>query len=183
MKTCKECGTSKPHEKFHPHSTKDGRRAICADCANAHRRADRVKNVEKERQRDRERYRTNPERRFNTQKLRAANIERYKANDVRRHALDPRKKMLRTARFRAQKHRRECTLVLSDIVVPEVCPLLGIPIFVGSRAVKNNSPTLDRKDSSKGYTPDNVWVVSWRANRIKSDATLEEMKLLIKNWP
>lgn len=100
-----------------------------------------------------------------------------------KHAKDPRYKMLASAKLRARVAGRECTVILTDIVIPEFCPLLGVKITTGSRQVKTNSPTLDRKDSTKGYTPDNIWVISWRANRIKSDSTLEEMKLLVKNWP
>lgn len=40
------------------------------------------------------------------------------------------------------------------------------------------SASLDRLDSSRGYTPDNVWVISWRANQIKSNATLSELRTL-----
>ncbi len=100
-----------------------------------------------------------------------------------KHAKDPRYKMLSSAKLRAKAAGRECTVVLQDIVIPEFCPLLGIKIILGTRQVKNNSPTLDRKDSTKGYVPGNVWVISWRANRIKADATLDEIKLLVKNWP
>lgn len=100
-----------------------------------------------------------------------------------KHAKDPRYKMLSSAKLRAKAAGRECTVALEDIVIPEFCPLLGVKIITGTRQVKTNSPTLDRKDSAKGYTPDNIWVISWRANRIKSDSTLEEMKLLVKNWP
>lgn len=96
---------------------------------------------------------------------------------------DPRKRLLKKALERSRAYGREFTLILSDIFVPEQCPLLGIPLIVGTRQAKNNSPTLDRKDSTKGYVRDNIWVVSHRANRIKSDSTLEELKLIIKNWP
>lgn len=100
-----------------------------------------------------------------------------------KHAKDPRYKMLTSAKQRAALYGRECTITLGDIIIPVTCPLLGIPIVTGSRQVKNNSPTIDRKDSSKGYTADNIWVISWRANRIKSDGTLEELRLMVKNWP
>jgi hypothetical protein len=183
VKACNTCGVMKDLKQFHPSETRDGRRNKCADCENKRRSVRRQKNLEKERARDRERYRTNPVRRLNTQRLRAANLERYKANDVRRHLADPRKKMLKAARLRAKAYGRECTIALTDIVIPKTCPLLGIPIYVGLKQVKNNSPTLDRKDSTKGYTPGNVWVISWRANRMKSDSTLEELKLFVKNWP
>jgi hypothetical protein len=39
----------------------------------------------------------------------------------------------------------------------------------------------DRKDNARGYVKDNVRVISWRANRLKSDATLEELRLLVRD--
>ena len=127
-------------------------------------------------------------------KRRSAHKAYYEANKIfiraysrdrsrKKHMADPRYKMLSSAKHRAKKAGRECTLTLSDILIPEFCPLLGTKITTGSRQVKSNSPTVDRKDSAKGYTPDNIWVISWRANRIKSDSTLDELKLVVKNWP
>ena len=37
------------------------------------------------------------------------------------------------------------------------------------------SPSIDRIDSTKGYTKDNIQIISWRANRIKNDSTPEEL--------
>lgn len=108
---------------------------------------------------------------------------RARVHGRKKHANDPRHKMLSSAKHRAKKVGRECTLTLNDILIPEFCPLLGTKIVTGSRQVKSNSPTVDRKNSTKGYTPNNIWVISWRANRIKSDSTLEELKLVVKNWP
>lgn len=107
----------------------------------------------------------------------------YRALERKTWMRDPRKRLLKKALERSRTYGREFTLVLSDIVVPECCPLLGIPLVVGTRQAKNNSPTVDRKDSTKGYVRDNIWVISWRANRIKSDSTLEELELIVKNWP
>ncbi len=42
------------------------------------------------------------------------------------------------------------------------------------------SPSLDRIDSTKGYTKGNIWVISNRANTLKNDATLSELKLLVE---
>lgn len=47
---------------------------------------------------------------------------------------------------------------------------------------KNDCITLDRIDSSKGYTPDNIIVCSWRANNLLKDATAAEMALLAINF-
>lgn len=69
---------------------------------------------------------------------------------------------------------------LSDIVIPKVCPILGIPLTKGVKRVPcNNSPSLDRIDSTKGYVKGNVQVISHRANRLKSDASLQELQLVM----
>lgn len=100
-------------------------------------------------------------------------------------AIEPRKKMLYAARNRAKKAGLECTLKVEDIVIPEFCPVLGIPLFASAGGGKRpptlleNSPSLDRIDNNKGYTPDNVRVISMRANDLKSDATLEELEAVV----
>ena len=65
------------------------------------------------------------------------------------------------------------------------CPILGMPLEwscqrnVG-RIVLDGSPSLDRIDPTKGYVKGNVWIISYRANLIKSNATHEELKLVTK---
>lgn len=59
-----------------------------------------------------------------------------------------------------------------------MCPVLGIPIFSGRGKQIDNSPNLDRIVPEKGYVPGNVRVISAKANRIKSNATAEELKLV-----
>jgi hypothetical protein len=72
-------------------------------------------------------------------------------------------------------------LTLEDITIPEFCPILGIKLEKGYGTNRDNSPSLDRFDPSKGYLKGNVYVVSWRANALKRDGTLEEFKKLI-HW-
>lgn len=70
-------------------------------------------------------------------------------------------------------------LTVEDIVIPKTCPVLGITLEMNS-VRSDTSPTLDRIDNDKGYEKDNVIVVSWRANRLKADATVDEMKMLAR---
>ena len=65
---------------------------------------------------------------------------------------------------------------MDDVVIPDVCPCLGTPIVPGEEGGIENSPSVDRIDPSKGYVKDNVWVISYRANRIKNDSTFEELE-------
>ncbi|CBV65221.1 hypothetical phage protein, partial [Salmonella phage Vi06] len=66
-----------------------------------------------------------------------------------------------------------------------VCPILGLALNVPMRDAKGsgslNTAHLDRFDPKKGYIKGNVTWVSGRANRIKYDATLEELKSLV-SW-
>lgn len=64
-----------------------------------------------------------------------------------------------------------------DIVVPDVCPVLDIPMAQG--AGRENTPSLDRIIPSLGYVKSNIRVISFRANRLKSDASIDEMRRVI----
>lgn len=64
--------------------------------------------------------------------------------------------MIYSAKHRALKKGLEFNLVPEDIVIPNVCPLIGIPIVKGEGKIHSGSPSLDRIDNTKGYTKDNV---------------------------
>ena len=76
-------------------------------------------------------------------------------------------RLYKYAKHRAKKKGRTFTIVLADIVIPATCPVLGIAM---------DQPSLDRMDSSKGYEPGNVRVISFRANVLKNNATVEELR-------
>ena len=80
-------------------------------------------------------------------------------------------------RSNARRHGVEFTLQDSDIELPELCPVLGLKInYEPGRGRSDNSPSFDRIDPSKGYIPGNVIVVCDLANRIKSNATPEQIQ-------
>lgn len=68
---------------------------------------------------------------------------------------------------------------IADYEIPKKCPVLGIKIFKKGKFKTDNSATLDRLIPSKGYVKDNVMVISDRANRLKRDMNLDELKILI----
>lgn len=86
--------------------------------------------------------------------------------------------MLQNARVRARKAGVPFTLSVTDIEIPTHCPVLGIPLFqsIGQRGGSDYSPSLDRVVPDWGYVPGNVIVISNRANRLKSDASIEELR-------
>lgn len=101
-------------------------------------------------------------------------------NRKKSRKIDPRTQLLADARKRAKKKGLQYDLTKEDLVVPEVCPVLGITLEVGDGHRQPNSPSIDRIDNSKGYTRDNVAIISLRANALKNDGTIEELKAIVK---
>ena len=93
---------------------------------------------------------------------------------------DPRIILFRSCRGRAKGAGIEFDLEISDITIPDKCPVLGIPLKfnLGNKIANDNSPTIDRIDNTKGYLWDNIIVISWRANRIKNNSTVNELRML-----
>ena len=78
------------------------------------------------------------------------------------------------AKQRSKKKNIEFSITVEDLKMPEVCPLLGIKLDSYSDDIDVH-PSIDRIDSSKGYIKGNVWIISHKANRVKSDATADEL--------
>jgi len=62
------------------------------------------------------------------------------------------------------------------IKYPKVCPVFKMKLDWGMHGLQNNSPSLDRIDPTKGYIPGNVMMMSTLANRMKQNATFEQLK-------
>lgn len=89
--------------------------------------------------------------------------------------MDPRKNLLKWSKNRAKKKGIAFNLDVEDIVIPDRCPVLGLPLILAKDRPTGCSPSLDRIDPAKGYTKGNIQVVSYRANRLKADASLLEL--------
>lgn len=83
-----------------------------------------------------------------------------------------RKIMWKQARKRAIKNNVPFNIEMADIVIPDVCPVLGTKFETKT----SYAATLDRKVPELGYTKGNVWVVSMKANQMKSNATQDELR-------
>jgi hypothetical protein len=71
-------------------------------------------------------------------------------------------------------------LTIDDVHIPEICPAIGIPMKRGVGRQYDNSPSLDRIDPKKGYVKGNVAVISFLANRIKTNATADQVEAVSK---
>jgi len=103
-------------------------------------------------------------------------------NSKRVKSQTPEKRMWQRAKQRARAKGMESTLEVEDIFLPKVCPILGIELKVnsGRPGAYDSSYSLDRIDNSKGYTQDNIQVISQIANAMKANASAEQLLLFAK---
>ena len=126
-------------------------------------------------------YQKNKERLLKQNKIWADNnrgkFRALSAASYHRRKQDPNniiKYLLRYAKSRADKRGLDFDLTPKDIVLPEICPIMKMPFIAND---KKYAYSLDRIDSTRGYTKDNVWVISLIANSMKWTSTHEERKL------
>jgi len=106
-----------------------------------------------------------------------------KCNSARVKSSSAESRMLARAKARSTHRQSICSLTVADIVIPERCPVLDIPLVChsGSPGGKYNSPSLDRIDTTIDYAPGNVQVISQLANSMKSFATPSQL-LKFADW-
>jgi hypothetical protein len=95
----------------------------------------------------------------------------------------PEYKMLGRAKQRAISKGMEFNIELSDIIVPERCPILDIPIKQnsGKPGAYRDSHSLDRIDNKLGYIKGNIQVISQLANAMKGSADTKDL-VKFANW-
>lgn len=91
--------------------------------------------------------------------------------------------LINASKQRAKLNDREHDINVEDIKaiypVDGCCPIFGIKLEFNGAGFRDNSPSIDRIDSTKGYTRDNIQVISWKANRIKGAASLQDLEMLV----
>jgi hypothetical protein len=95
---------------------------------------------------------------------------------------NPQKHLILLAKRRSKLENIDFDLKDEDVIVPRYCPGLGIPILVAESYRTDNSISIDRIDPLLGYIKSNIIVISWRANRIKGTASMQEMQRVLDNF-
>ena len=90
-------------------------------------------------------------------------------------------RMLIRARVRSRTQNVAYNITPEDIHIPALCPVLGIPLFVGKGRMCDNSPSLDKLNPALGYVKGNILVMSQKANFLKNNATPDEL-LKLAHW-
>jgi hypothetical protein len=104
------------------------------------------------------------------------------AADKRRYHQNPAYAMWKASKARAKRLSIAFNIEVGDIHIPEYCPVLDIRLQINEKGGRlDSSPSLDRIRPKLGYVKGNIAVISVRANRIKNDATLEEITKL-QQW-
>lgn len=161
LKHCNWCNQEKTLFEFSKNtSAKDGLQYRCRSCDKEYQKKRRIENYE-------------------------SNLEygrKYQAN--KRKDFEHRLKMLLNAsKQRAKIKNRVHNITVDDIKsiypVDGKCPVFGFDLMFNESGFRENSPSIDRIDSDKGYTVDNIQIISWKANRIKAYATVEELEIVI----
>lgn len=164
-KTCTSCRNELPLDSFHINRKgKGGRQARCKACTSALY------------------YQPNKQHVIESTRLRRSTDEgkaREKEWRNRRRRNNPLVRIVQEAKVRATKRGLLFSITAEDLSIPDVCPVLGIPIGMTYGARSDNSLSIDRIDSKKGYVEGNVRIISWRANRLKNDATLDELRAIV----
>lgn len=113
-------------------------------------------------------------------KYRVENPDKIKTRYEKRKRRGPLAVILSSLKARAKRKGFECTIESSDFEMITHCPVLGIELNYFNTKQSDNSPSFDRIDNSKGYIKGNVRIISWRANNLKSNGTIEEFEKIIQ---
>jgi hypothetical protein len=131
------------------------------------------------------RYRINHPERVRASKLayEAAHPEKVRQWQKNGYYNHPENRLVNAARRRAKQRGVPFDLKPSDILpLPQICPVLGVKLVYGpsghGRSMYKNAaaPSLDRIVNERGYVRGNVIVVSLRANLLKGQATIKELR-------
>lgn len=161
-KICNKCREEKTLDNFTLRKDTGKYRCVCHECRRKEYKENK-KLRKKAINRAKEYYKNNK------QKVLTLRKQRYKEN--------LQKVLYKSAKDRAKKKNIPFNIDIEDIIIPERCPVFGFKFEIGTKN-KQKSPSLDRIIPEKGYVKGNIIVVSLKANAMKNNATLNEIKQL-----
>lgn len=170
MRKCTKCAEVKADDQYHNAGIKeypDRLRGECILCNRVRSITEEQREARNKKQKD---YYRKPE--INSK------VKKQRADDRRNN---PIKYLLKGAKTRAKRDGMPFNLDERDIIIPKVCPILGIPLVVnqgGTGGPSEYSPSIDKYIPSLGYVKGNICVISNKANTMKNSATLEEVTKL-----
>jgi len=195
-KTCPKCKEELPVESFSisKHNA-DGRNAYCRACDSVLSKASKAKGKLSVDQQPIEKTCAKCKQTFpiaafgsNTSNKDGYNCYCKECNRSFWHNADDDKRkrfLLTRIKSKCKKYNLPFDLTLDDIVIPEVCPVLGIPLKFGVKRqdmyrqkyddTTLDSPSVGRIIPELGYVKGNIVIVSFRANNIKNNATIDEL--------
>jgi hypothetical protein len=108
------------------------------------------------------------------------NKEARKIFQLEKYHNNPSRTRLSTLRYRAKRTGLAFNLEEEDIIFPDYCPILGLPLIISGTGHNPNNVSVDRIIPALGYVKGNIQFISYRANTMKSDASPEELVLFAK---
>lgn len=111
-----------------------------------------------------------------------ANPDKRKKNQTDWIQNNPEKRLWHSAKRRSHLRGIPFDLLPTDIVIPKYCPYLGVELtHEQGKGKLPTQPSLDRIDPTKGYTKDNIQVISFLANAMKQNASEEQLRIFAQN--
>lgn len=192
IKRCPKCGIEKFYDGFYKNKRKkDGLQVYCRDCWKENAKNNAVKMAQKkyyEHNKEKINMKKRKHKKVRTNEVRKKQREiqyKYRKNNMS-------KEILRHSKQRAKKNGLMHTITENDIQNAldkcknekgkYICPIFGFEIKynIGKGKQQDDSISLDRIDNNKGYVPDNIIVISWRANYCKNNSTIEELEKIVR---
>jgi len=86
----------------------------------------------------------------------------------------------------AEKEKIPFTITFKELEKPVFCPVLGLKLNYGCSTGVDGKQTRDPSKASidkmipeLGYVPGNVFVISWKANKLKSNMNIKELEKIL----
>jgi len=166
-KKCLRCNQEKSLEQFYIRYGTNKRRGECKACW-----INRTNNALGRKEKQSQFYKRD----------KLVNPNKYKQKTAKYNSENKEAKLWSGAKSRAKKNNLDFNIEVSDIVIPKFCSVLGIKIESShGKGPKDNSPSLDRINNKLGYIKGNIRIISFRANSLKKDGTIEEFEAILKD--